>query len=116
WTRWCRSGSRPLDTAPCPSGTMPVARYAYYTGRSPPSMRAAAPGASTTRSSCHVMKPTIPACLGRLKRRFSPALLRLGNDGAQALSGGGTAGVLALVGRELCLYLHVDASRIPMKQ
>ena len=54
--------------------------------------------------------------LARLKRRFSPRLLRLGADGAQPLPGGGTAGVLALVGRELCLYLQVDASRVPTKQ
>jgi hypothetical protein len=32
------------------------------------------------------------------------------------LPGGGTAGVLALVGRDLCLYLHVDASKVPAKQ
>lgn len=32
------------------------------------------------------------------------------------MPGGGTAGVLALVGRELCLYLEVDASRVPAKQ
>ena len=32
------------------------------------------------------------------------------------MPGGGTAGVLALVGRELCLYLPVDATRVPPKQ
>jgi hypothetical protein len=42
--------------------------------------------------------------------------LRLGNDGARPLPGGGTAGSLALVGRELCLFLHVDAARVPAKQ
>jgi hypothetical protein len=63
-----------------------------------------------------VTKPSIPAWLARLKRRFSPGLLRLGNDGAHPLPGGGTAGTLALVGRELCLFLHVDASHVPVKQ
>lgn len=54
--------------------------------------------------------------LARLKRRFSPRRLRLGADGPQPLPGGGTAGVLVLVGRELCLFLQVDASRVPPKQ
>lgn len=32
------------------------------------------------------------------------------------MPGGGTAGALAFVGRELCLFLLVDASRIPVRQ
>lgn len=32
------------------------------------------------------------------------------------MPGGGTAGALALVGRELCLFLLVDASRVPVRQ
>jgi hypothetical protein len=58
----------------------------------------------------------IQAWLDRLRRRFSPALLRLGSDGTQPLAGGGGSSVLALVGRELCLYLHVDATRVPQRQ
>ena len=54
--------------------------------------------------------------LDQLKRRFSPSLVRLGAEGARPLPGGGTSGVLALVGRELCLYLHVDATRLPPRQ
>src|SRR5690606_4859605 len=52
----------------------------------------------------------------RLQRRFSPALVRLGADGVEPLPGGGASGTLGLVGRELCLYLPIDASQVPLRQ
>ena len=57
----------------------------------------------------------IQTWLARLKRRFSPSLVRLTADGAQPL-GGGNAGTLALVGRELCLFLPLDATKVPERQ
>lgn len=56
------------------------------------------------------------ARLARLLRRFSPSLIRLGVDGPRPLPGGGSGPPLVLVGRELCLFLHVDASAVPPKQ
>lgn len=49
-------------------------------------------------------------------RRFSPSLTRLGTDGQRPLSGGGTGAPLILIGRELLLFLHLDANAIPAKQ
>jgi hypothetical protein len=63
-----------------------------------------------------VTKSPIPTWLAHLRRRFSPGLLRLGADGARTLASGGNAGVLALVGRELCLYLDVDTSKVSPRQ
>src|SRR5690606_22739992 len=85
------------------------------TGRLPRPTREAVPGASITRSPCPVTKLPMPAWLDHLKRRFSPQVLRVGTEGAASL-GGGVGGTLALVGRELCLFLVVDASRVPPKQ
>jgi hypothetical protein len=63
-----------------------------------------------------VTAPPIPAWLDKLKRRFSPARIRVGTEGGRPLPGGGGSGVLALVGRGLCLFLTVDASRVPPRQ
>jgi hypothetical protein len=57
----------------------------------------------------------MPAWLDKLRRRFSPARLRIGADGVRRLSDGGGP-VVALVGRELCLFLPLDAARVPERQ
>ena len=62
------------------------------------------------------MKSQIPIWSARLLRRFSPRRQRLGPDGVEPLPGGAGAGMLTLVGRELCLFLPVDASRVPARQ
>jgi hypothetical protein len=62
-----------------------------------------------------VTSTPIQTWLARLKRRFSPSLVRLTADGTQPL-GGGNAGTLALVGRELCLFLPLDAGKVAERQ
>lgn len=42
--------------------------------------------------------------------------MRLGQNSNQSLEGGAGDTLICLVGRELCLYLTVDASRVPEKQ
>lgn len=49
-------------------------------------------------------------------RRFSPTLARLDDDGVHPLPGNGTGPLRLLVGRSLCLFLHVDASAVPAKE
>lgn len=53
--------------------------------------------------------------MAKLLRRFSPSLQRLGVDGHRLLREGGT-GQLILVGRELSLFLHLDATNVPARQ
>lgn len=54
--------------------------------------------------------------MARLRHRFSPRRIRLGSSGNTALEGGEGDTTLCLVGRELCLFLTLDASKIPQKQ
>ena len=52
----------------------------------------------------------------RLRHRFSPRRVRLGHDGIQPLSSGESGALVCLVGRELCLFLEVNAEKVPAKQ
>lgn len=52
----------------------------------------------------------------RLRHRFSPRRIRLGHDGIQPLAGGESDAVVCLVGRELCLFIEVNAEKVPVKQ
>lgn len=54
--------------------------------------------------------------LARLQLRFSPRRIRLGSDGNQPLGGGEGDSTLFLVGRELCLFIALDAGKVPVKQ
>lgn len=54
--------------------------------------------------------------LARLQHRFSPRRIRLGNQSIVALGGGSNGALLCLVGRELCLYMALDARKAPSKQ
>jgi len=54
--------------------------------------------------------------LARLQHRFSPRRIRLGSDGNQPLGGGQGDSTLFLVGRELCLFIALDAGKVPLKQ
>lgn len=52
----------------------------------------------------------------RLRHRFSPRRIRLGHNGIQPLSSGESGALVCLVGRELCLFLEVNAEKVPAKQ
>jgi len=52
----------------------------------------------------------------RLQRRFSPRRILLGKDSNLTLESEGSDALVCLVGRALCLFVHVDASRVPDKQ
>ena len=54
--------------------------------------------------------------MARLQLRFSPRLIRLGRDDNKLLGGGEADSTLFLVGRELCLFLALDAGKLPVKQ
>ncbi|MCW0205677.1 MAG: hypothetical protein OJK14_01185, partial [Achromobacter sp.] len=54
--------------------------------------------------------------MARLQLRFSPRRIRLGNDRNQPLGGGEGDSTLFLVGRELCLFIALDAGKVPVKQ
>lgn len=54
--------------------------------------------------------------LARLQHRFSPRRIRLGSDGNKPLGGGEGDSTLFLVGRELCLFISLDAGKVPVKQ
>lgn len=49
-------------------------------------------------------------------RRFSPTLARLDDEGVHPLPSDGTGPLRLLVGRGLCLFLHVDASAVPARE
>ena len=42
--------------------------------------------------------------------------MRLGADGVRPLEGGAATAITFLVGRELCLFLYVDATKVPAKE
>lgn len=52
----------------------------------------------------------------RLRHRFSPRRIRLGHNGIQPLAGGEGDAVVCVVGRELCLFIEVNAEKVPTKQ
>lgn len=52
----------------------------------------------------------------RLQHRFSPRRIRLGSANNAPLDGGEGGTTLFLVGRELCLFLALDASKVPLQQ
>ena len=52
----------------------------------------------------------------RLRHRFSPRRIRLGHNGIQPLAGGESDAVVCVVGRELCLFIEVNAEKVPTKQ
>lgn len=54
--------------------------------------------------------------MARLQHRFSPRRIRLGSEGNKPLGGGEGDSTLFLVGRELCLFLALDAGKVPTKQ
>lgn len=54
--------------------------------------------------------------LARLQHRFSPRRIRLGSHANVLLEEGGNGTLLCLVGRELCLYMALDARKAPGKQ
>lgn len=54
--------------------------------------------------------------LARLQHRFSPRRIRLGSRSNVLLEDGGNGTLLCLVGRELCLYMALDARKAPAKQ
>ncbi|TWT18642.1 hypothetical protein FQY83_14800 [Luteimonas marina] len=54
--------------------------------------------------------------LKRLQRRFSPRRIRLGIEANERLEGGESNQLLCFVGRELCLFTTIDASKVPEKQ
>lgn len=54
--------------------------------------------------------------MARLQHRFSPRRIRLGNNGNKPLGGGEGDSTLFLVGRELCLFIALDAGKVPLKQ
>jgi hypothetical protein len=69
-----------------------------------------------TRSNFHVTQKPAHPLLERLRLRFSPNRARLGADGPQLLTQGRRAATVYLVGRELCLFLRVDAAKVPSRQ
>ena len=54
--------------------------------------------------------------MARLQHRFSPRRIRLGLASSTPLGGGGSDNLVCVVGRELCLFTTVDASKAPRKQ
>lgn len=54
--------------------------------------------------------------LARLQRRFSPRRTRLSESASTPLDGGEANSLLCLVGRELCLFTTLDASKAPSRQ
>jgi len=68
------------------------------------------------RSSRRVATNPIRPWLARLQHRFSPRRVRLGSMGHAPLPGGGSDAVLCLVGRELCLFTRLDASKTPLRE
>lgn len=54
--------------------------------------------------------------LERLKRRYSPSRTRIGDGHNQPLPGGEGRSRQFVVGRELCLFTLIDASKVPPKQ
>lgn len=54
--------------------------------------------------------------MARLQHRFSPRRIRLGSESNQLLGGGEGDSTLFLVGRELCLFVALDAGKVPAKQ
>ena len=62
------------------------------------------------------MKTPIRQWSRRLLLRFSPRRVRLGLEGPTPIPGGEAKQLQVLVGRELCLFLSVDATRVPAKQ
>ena len=63
-----------------------------------------------------VTLPPIKRQLARFLRRFSPTLARLDADGIHPLPCDGSGPLRLLVARELCLFLHVDASVVPARE
>lgn len=62
------------------------------------------------------MKNQASLWIKRLHQSFSPKRVRAGTEGTISLPGGASRRLLILVGRELCLFSSIDASRIPTKQ
>ena len=116
WTSLLRLDSSPRTVGPWNSGTMPAAQPASCTGHLLQPMREAVLGDLTTPWFSPVTLPLIKRPLARLLRRFSPTLARLDEDGIHVLPSDGAGTLRLLVGRSLCLYLHVDASAVPARE
>lgn len=62
------------------------------------------------------MKTPIRLWSQRLLRRFSPRRVLLNHDGPTPIDGGEGKHLQVVVGRDLCLFLTVDASKAPARQ
>lgn len=74
-------------------------------------------GALTMISSFPGLTKALRDAFARLRPLYLPRRYRIGAEGLRTLDGEGSARLAdVIVGRELCLYLPVDATQVPTKQ